>query len=298
MTLSRDKRINALRTRVGELQRVAVSEWAAQLDPRKQEEIEFHDQVRAIAGTGESGFADFEAELRDKVPNQKYYAATAASHAHITNWIAREARDRIVVDYACGVGAYAITAAKAGAALVIGIDISGASIEVARRFAEHAGVGDRCVFYQGDCENTGLPPESVDAMICAGMLHHLDLSYAFPEMRRILVPGGRVLAAEALNYNPFITLYRQLTPELRTTWEKDHILSLSDLRFARRFFEVQNVRCWHFLSPVAAFLPGAPLREVGFRLLDSVDGILARTPLVRWMAWMFTFELQKAIENG
>ena len=37
---------------------------------------------------------------------------------------------------------------------------------------------------QGDCENTGLPNTCVDVILCCGMLHHLDLSYAFPEIRR------------------------------------------------------------------------------------------------------------------
>jgi len=75
--------------------------------------------------------------------------------------------------------------------------------------------------------------------MCAGMLHHVELSYAFPELRRVLKPGGRILAAEALNYNPAIKLYRNLTPSLRTAWEKDHILSLKDVRFAQRFFQLQ-----------------------------------------------------------
>ncbi len=48
----------------------------------------------------------------------------------------------------------------------------------------------------------------IDAIICSGMLHHLDLSYAFLELRRILRAEGKILAAiEALNYNPAIKLY-------------------------------------------------------------------------------------------
>ena len=44
-----------------------------------------------------------------------------------------------------------------------------------------------------------------------------------------------VLGVEALDYNPLIKLYRQLTPDMRTEWEKAHILSLKDLRFAQKF---------------------------------------------------------------
>ena len=61
---------------------------------------------------------------------------------------------------------------------------------------------------QADAENTMLDDNYIDAIICSGMLHHLDLSYAFLELRRILRAEGKILAAiEALNYNPAIKLY-------------------------------------------------------------------------------------------
>ena len=40
---------------------------------------------------------------------------------------------------------------------------------------------------------------------------------------------------------------------MRTEWEKAHILSLKDVRFARRFFTVGEVRFWHILSILAYF---------------------------------------------
>jgi len=69
------------------------------------------------------------------------------------------------------------------------------------------------------------------------MLHHLDSSYIFPELRRILVPGGRILAIESLDYNPFTKLYRHTTPSMRTDWEKNHVLSLFDVAFAKQFYD-------------------------------------------------------------
>ncbi|HLA71096.1 MAG TPA: methyltransferase domain-containing protein, partial [Steroidobacteraceae bacterium] len=136
-------------------------------------------------------------------------------------------------------------------------------------------------------ENTQLPSDSIDVVMCNGMLHHLDLSYAFPELRRVMAPGGRLLAVEALDYNPLIKLYRMLTPAMRTKWEAAHILSLKDVRFARRFFEVRDVRYWHVLAPL-----GANVRPL-FPLFDALDGALTHIPLVKLLAWIFTFELHK-----
>src|SRR6185437_13297829 len=141
---------------------------------------------------------------------------------HYERWIERTAPRAIVLDYACGNGTQTIAAARAGAAMAVGIDISELSVRNAAESAEAAGVRDRTRLLQRDCENTGLPDNMFDAVLCSGMLHHLDLTRAFPELNRILAPGGRILCIEALSYNPVIQLYRNRTPELRTAWEKEH----------------------------------------------------------------------------
>ena len=143
------------------------------------------------------------------------------------------------------------------------------------------------MFFQSDCENTMLPNDSIDTLICSGMLHHLDLTKAFPEMLRILKPGGKVLAIEALDYNPVIKLYRMLTPDMRTEWEKAHILSLKDIKFAKNFFEIGDVRYWHVTSYIAGKFPSL------LKLLNMLDSLLTKIPLVKLMAWIFTFELIK-----
>ena len=166
------------------------------------------------------------------------------------------------------------------------------SVANARDDARAAGVESNTFFVQADAENTRLPDNSVDAVICSGMLHHLDLSYAFPELRRILAPGGRLLAVEALDYNPAIKLYRWRTPAMRTEWEKAHILSLKDVTFARRFFTVGEMRFWHILSLLGViFRPVLPL----FNLLDRV---LTKLPIIKYAAWIFTFELIKPDDNA
>jgi ubiquinone/menaquinone biosynthesis C-methylase UbiE len=201
---------------------------------------------------------------------------------------------KVFLDYACGDGGRAIQAARAGAALAIGLDISDVSVRNAERAAAAAGVADRCRFVQGDCEDTGLPDECADVILCSGMLHHLDLSYSFPELRRILAPKGVILAVEALDHNPAIKLYRRLTPAMRTEWEKNHILSMRDIRFAERFFRVGEVRFWHLLSIAGAFFHGnQTLLAAYLKVADAIDNVALKFPLVRLLAWQFTFELHK-----
>lgn len=263
------------------------SVWLASLNDRKIKELEFHDLDRDNSRVLQSKATD----TYDKFyGNKKYYNATKRSFGYVNNWILENSRGKVFLDYACGNGSNAIKAADAGSILSLGLDISSVSIQNARRVAQERGVKN-ARFFQADAENTKLPDNSIDTIICSGMLHHLDLSYAFPELRRILKPGGKILAVEALDYNPLIKLYRKLTPDMRTEWEKAHILSLKDVDFAKNFFAIDELRYWHVVGYVSGKFPllGLPL--------DFFDRLLESIPYVQRLSWIFTFVLSKPIEK-
>jgi len=278
---------------IDKINQISNQEWMDSLEERKLKELEFHDQDRDQSfkeGLEEEGGSD------TYYGNRKYYSVTHRSTEYIKNWIANESKNKVFLDYACGEGVYAMLASESGATLSLGLDISPLSIDNAINIAKKKNIPlnqkNGIVFFQADAENTKLPDNSVDTIICSGMLHHLDRSYAFPELRRILKPGGKILAGEALNYNPAIKLYRMLTPEMRTDFEKKHILSLKDLKFASHFFEVKEIKFWHVISYI-----GGKFKFL-FPLLDNMDIILEKIPLIRLMAWQFTFVLQKRENNS
>ncbi len=272
-----------LLTHLEQMPAVREAGWLQSLEERKLKELEFHNRDRDKTVV-ENLPQDIYEQLHG---NKKYYRTTQLSGDYVRNWIATNAKGKVFLDYACGNGLNALFAARSGAALAIGIDISDISVRNATQKAREEGLSENTRFLQADCENTGLPDNSIDVIICSGMLHHLDLNFAFPELRRILKPGGVILGVEALDYNPVIKLYRMRTPQMRTEWEKAHILSYKDIRFARKFFEVQNIKHWHLFSIAGVKLPALlPL----FNLLDQ---IVLKLPLIKLMSWMFTFELRK-----
>jgi len=275
--------LEQLRQALEELDRIPDSEWLGSLDERKRKELEFHDRFR-----DKDAAAALPQDTFEKVyGNAKYYRKAKRVMRYSEAWLERHVPGKVFLDLACGNGLFAFKAARAGARYVIGLDISRVSVEIARQEALAAGLADRTFFLQADAERTLLPSSSVDVCVCSGMLHHLDLTYVVPELRRILKPGGRVLAIEALDYNPAIKLYRKLTPGMRTEWERSHILGLGDLKFMGRFLDVGEVRYFFILSILSPHLPLiAPA-------LDAVDRVIERVPLLRLLAWMFTFELVK-----
>lgn len=260
--------------------------WLDGQEDRKRLEGQFHDKKHEEMEKAKANKAmdTYEAVYT----NRKYYKAVRRCSDYLSEWVQTECKGKIVLDYCCGVGGSSIRAATAGADLVIGIDISKSSLAVAQERAEEAGVADRIVFILGDAENTDLPGGSIERGICSGVLHHLDLAYAIPELNRLAAPGARIIAGEALDYNPAIKLYRMITPNIRTEWEKAHILSLKDVRFIRRFMDVPDVRFWHITAIAAPHLPGLFLP-----VLDGLDRILEKVPFIQRMSWMFTFVMEK-----
>lgn len=272
---------------INTIDKISDEEWKSTLNDRKVKELEFHDRDRDQKRVEQTQSSDTYEKFYG---NKKYYAATKRSSEFVKDWIKKESAGKVFLDYACGNGVQAIYAASCGAAMSLGFDISGVSVKIARNAAAEAGVSENTRFFQADAENTKLPDNSIDAIICSGMLHHLDLSFALPELRRILKPGGKILAVEALNYNPAIKLYRMLTPAMRTDWEKAHILDLSDVRLATRFLDVVEIRYWHVFGYVGGKFPSLS------PILDAFDCLLEKIPYVQRMAWIFTFILRKRLD--
>jgi len=285
-----DNQTEILRNKVNQIQAITNDQWLSSLEDRKKKELEFHNKDRDPDFVEE---ANKDQDTFEKFyGNKKYYQTTKLSVDYIDHWIKKNSRDKICLDYACGNGIYAFKMAKSNPKLVLGLDISDISIDNCVRISKEESLDEDTLFFQSDCENTMLPDNSIDVLICSGMLHHLDLTKAFPEMLRILKPGGKVLAIEALDYNPAIKLYRMLTPDMRTEWEKAHILSLKDIKYAKEFFEIGQVKYWHVTSYIAGKFPSL------LKVLNLLDSILTKIPLIRLMAWIFTFELIKPKEES
>tara|TARA_B100000315_G_scaffold34677_1_gene29329 strand:- start:369 stop:1217 length:849 start_codon:yes stop_codon:yes gene_type:complete len=272
---------------IDEIDKIDDSTWQNTLTDRKKKELEFHDKDRDNNVVHETKASDTYEKFYG---NKKYYQITHRSKSYVRNWIRLEVKNKIFLDYACGNGGNAILAAKYGALLSLGFDISGVSVKNATKLVNEEKINN-VRFFQADAENTKLPNDSIDVIICSGMLHHLDLSYALPELRRILKPGGKILAVEALDYNPAIKLYRTLTPAMRTDWEKAHILSLKDIKFAKRFFDIGVINYFHVIGYIGGKFP------ILMYPIDLIDRVLEKIPLVRLLSWMFTFELIKRSEK-
>jgi 2-polyprenyl-3-methyl-5-hydroxy-6-metoxy-1,4-benzoquinol methylase len=97
--------------------------------------------------------------------------------------------DGTVLEMGCGTGQLSLFLASADR-LVVGADLSRASLELAQSAAERFGVGS-ARFVETDVRAPGLRREGFDVVICNGVLHHTpDPRGSFAALSRLVRPGG------------------------------------------------------------------------------------------------------------
>lgn len=110
---------------------------------------------------------------------------------------------RAAVDVGCGVGHWGRTLLPVlhGDATLVGVDREPSFVARAAAEAEACGVAARTSYREGLAEALPLPDASVDLATCQTVLMHVaDPLRVLREMRRVLRPGGLLLAVEPNNF--------------------------------------------------------------------------------------------------
>lgn len=181
-----------------------------------------------------------------------------------------------VLEYGCGLGKESALLAKGGAD-VSAFDISAGSVEVTRKRAEANGLKVDAAVAAG--EDLPYADESFDVVVGVAVLHHLAVDQAWPELMRVLKPGGRAAFVEPMGMNPVLNFardhlpYRHKTPrgaDEPLTYDEVHAWGKGFTEF--RYKEVQ------LLGMIERFF-GYDTRFRGLHRADVV--LLERLPFLR-----------------
>ena len=164
-----------------------------------------------------------------------------------------------VIDVCTGTADLAIAACRgdAPAGAVLGVDFSGAMLDVGRRKVRESGLGGRVRLVRGDACRLPCGPATMDAAtIGFGIRNVVDARQAVREIARVLKPGGRLAILEFGEPRPpllrgaYLWYFRQVLPRVGR-WLSRHADAYAYLPAS-----VQA-----FLGPEAL---AAVLRECGF----------------------------------
>lgn len=147
--------------------------------------------------------------------------------------IALEARtnargDRLL-ELGCGSGTQAHYLLRAGFS-VVALDLSSEAVSLARRSVIER--GGTLPSVNADAEHLPIGTATVDVCVCGLLLHHFrSLDLVASEIRRVLRPGGLLVAIDANAHQPFAWLFLNvlhrlkplpgLTPNQRALWSSE-----------------------------------------------------------------------------
>lgn len=159
------------------------------LDAKIDREARFWDSRQAVHTARDP--AEYMVRAADRTDRSVPWLPYLGFPAYVQCMLDRlgDVRGKRVLDLGSGTGFVAALLASNGAE-VDAVDISEASLEVARWRARVSGVEDRIRFHLSPAETLPFETASFDAICGAFVLHHLDLTVAAPELRRVLHERG------------------------------------------------------------------------------------------------------------
>lgn len=204
-------------------------------DIRRQREAVFHDSWAA------------DVDVADTLVDETFTSITALENQHVLERFG-DLSGLTVLDYGCGAAEGGIFMAKRGAR-VVAIDVSQGMLDLAQQLAAHHGV--QIETRQVESDRIPAADDEFDRIYGNGVLHHVPMATAIPELARILKPGGVASFIEPLPYNPLINVYRRIASEVRTDDEQPLSFRQID-QFRSAFDRVEHREFW--LITLAVFV--------------------------------------------
>jgi len=198
-----------------------------------------------------------------------------------------------ILDVGCGDGGNSVLLAKLGAAMVVGIDISPQSIEVARHRAHINGVGDRVEFICAPLETAPSSLGTFDVIWGDAILHHLiaDLDAVLAKLLECAKPGALVVFSEPVNFSPTLRQIRFLIPVHTDATPDERPLEPAEIALLRSHLPDLRIRPFALLGRLDRFV----LQNYNYerspawrRFVSSgfaaADALLLRLPGVKHLA--------------
>jgi ubiquinone/menaquinone biosynthesis C-methylase UbiE len=179
-------------------------------------------------GSEREFFDKFYRERRDRVDPHEPLWISRATHPRsrpldyweYTFYLLGDLRGKRALEVGCGGGWMTRMMALKGA-LVSAIDVSEEGCISTRMKLEKDGLPFETICTM-DAHALTFPDNTFDAVLIAGVLHHVNIAKALAEARRVLKPGGKLVCFEPMRYGRFALLLRRLYLQIKGIQEHEH----------------------------------------------------------------------------
>jgi ubiquinone/menaquinone biosynthesis C-methylase UbiE len=210
-----------------------------------------------------------------------FYKALHNMYEDFSVCTSEKAKNKIVLDYGCGVGSITQKIATLNPSKLSGIDISEVSINKAIENAKNLSL--QIDYSVDNCEETKFKAGTFDLIFGSGILHHLNLEKSVGEINRILKENGEMVFIEPLGTNPLINFYRKLTPKSRSVDE--HPFLKKDFVFINSLFKQVTVKYYGFFTLVFFLFYRNPKKSLLFKIICKLDNYFFKIKYFKNFAW-------------
>ena len=213
----------------------------------------------------------------------RWYVAIRRGAEEQDRLVTKLSRGATVLEYGCSDGGLSLHQLGLPdlAKRFEGIDISDVAIAKANQALLERGYRNGS-FRVMNAEAMDYEDDTFDVIFGRGIIHHLNLTACFSEIRRVLKPGGHAIFYEPLGHNPVLEWYRRRTPHLRT--EDEHPLLMADVRLARQSFSCVDTRFFGLFALAGVWLDPSASGYV-FRSCELLDRLALSVPFLRRFGW-------------
>lgn len=257
--------------------------------------MDYHSPELRERWRKEASFHDTMAEQDTRWTAFREYGLSASAIQYAKDSVG-DLYGKVFLDLGCGDGSHTLSFLHENAT-VLACDISYQMAKAAknRLYGPSLKTGCRFASQQMLAEEMAYASGSIDVIFGISVLHHLEISLAIPEIKRVLRQGGHAIFIEPLNHNHLAKLYRLLTPERHTVLEQALDYSIWDL-FLQHFKVVRHKEFYllSLFAAIVAFMKNKVWFDNTFNLLIKIDDeLFIKFPYLRKYAWLTVIDLTK-----
>lgn len=199
---------------------------------------------------------------------------------------------KTVLDFGCGSGGNAVVL-RARGAHVLALDISPHLLDCTKKRLAAHNFHDGAEFLLASGHAMPIPSNSVDVVLGAAILHHLDLAESSAELMRILKPGGFAVFIEPVRDPRAYVIARKLVPNRSEDISPfEYPLTSKQLDTFRRGFVTSAKR--RFILPLTSIGQILQVSEATLRISRKFDSMLLNwVPSLGWWATIEVFRVTK-----